>query len=123
MKFYASIRIDIRKAGQIKDGEDVIGQSAKVKIVKNKIAPPFRETELKLIYANAGFDNVADLLGLAVKHSIVTKGGAWFTYGTQKWQGEQNAIAALRADATLLEEIKTKLSTFFNPETAGEIPL
>jgi len=83
LKFYASVRVDIRRTGQIKSGEDIIGNRTKVKIVKNKIAPPFRSAEFDIMY-NEGISKTGDVLDLAVAHNIVGKSGAWFDYADAK---------------------------------------
>ena len=83
MKFYSSVRLDIRRIGQIKDGDDVIGNRTRVKVVKNKIAPPFRTAEFDIMY-NQGISLSGDVLDLAVQHGIVGKSGAWFDYKDKK---------------------------------------
>lgn len=83
LKFYASVRLDIRRIGQIKDGEEIVGSRTKVKVVKNKIAPPFRVAEFDIMY-NEGISQTGDVLDLAVQHSIVGKAGAWFDYADSK---------------------------------------
>jgi recombination protein RecA len=90
LKFYASVRMDIRRTSQIKQGESVIGNHCRVKVVKNKIAPPFREAEFDIMY-NQGISRSGDIIDLAVKYNIVDKSGAWFSYNDQKiGQGCQN---------------------------------
>jgi recombination protein RecA len=86
LKFYASIRMDIRRIAAIKDGTDVIGNRTKVKIVKNKVAPPFKEVEFDIIY-NEGISKLGDLVDLAVNKEIIKKAGAWFSYGENRMQG------------------------------------
>ena len=83
LKFYASVRLDIRRTGQIKSGEEIIGSRTKVKVVKNKIAPPFRIAEFDIMY-NEGISKTGDVLDLAVMHNIVDKAGAWFAYNDEK---------------------------------------
>ena len=96
LKFYASVRIDIRRIAAIKDGDDVIGNRTKVKVVKNKVAPPFREAEFDIMYGE-GISREGDLLDLAVEKNIVEKSGAWFTYGGERiGQGRENAKAFLQ---------------------------
>ena len=91
LKFYASVRLDIRRISQIKSGEEVVGNRARVKVVKNKIAPPFREAEFDIMY-NVGISREGDTLDLAVQHGIVGKAGAWFEYdGAKIGQGREAA--------------------------------
>lgn len=105
LKFYASVRLDIRRIGQIKVGEEVIGNRAKVKVVKNKIAPPFRVAEFDIMY-NQGISKTGDVLDLAVAHGIVGKSGAWFDYKDGKiGQGREAAKEYLRENPKVLEEI------------------
>lgn len=105
LKFYASVRLDIRRTGQIKVGEEVIGNRTKVKVVKNKIAPPFRQAEFDIMY-NEGISTSGDVLDLAVVHSIVGKSGAWFDYKDSKiGQGREAAKVYLKEHADVMEEI------------------
>ncbi len=106
LKFYASVRIDIRRIGQIKQGEDIIGNRTKVKIVKNKIAPPFRTAEFDIMY-NEGISRTGDVLDLAVVHGIVGKAGAWFDYKDSKiGQGREATKVYLKENSKVLEEIE-----------------
>jgi len=105
LKFYASVRLDIRRTGQIKMGEEVIGNRTKVKVVKNKIAPPFKNAEFDIMYGE-GISATGDVLDLAVQHGIVEKSGAWFAYGGEKiGQGREAAKANLKENAKLMAEI------------------
>ena len=109
LKFYASVRIDIRRIGQIKNGEEIIGNRTKVKIVKNKIAPPFRVAEFDIMY-NEGISNTGDVLDLAVQHGIVGKAGAWFDYADSKiGQGREATKAYLKENPKVLAEIEKKV--------------
>jgi len=109
LKFYASVRIDIRRSGQIKSGEDIIGSRTKVKIVKNKIAPPFRIAEFDIMY-NEGISNTGDVLDLAVLHGVVGKAGAWFDYNEAKiGQGREATKAYLKENPEVLAEIDAKV--------------
>ena len=109
LKFYASVRMDIRRTGQIKSGEDVIGNRTKVKIVKNKIAPPFRTAEFDIMY-NEGISRTGDVLDLAVVHNIVGKSGAWFDYNNSKiGQGREAAKQYLSDNPKVLDEIEQKV--------------
>ncbi len=109
LKFYASVRIDIRRTGQIKNGEDIVGNRTKVKIVKNKIAPPFRVAEFDIMY-NEGISNTGDVLDLAVQHGVVGKAGAWFDYADAKiGQGREATKAYLKENPKVLAEIEKKV--------------
>lgn len=104
LKFYASIRMDIRKIAAIKDGTDVIGNRTKVKVVKNKVAPPFKEVEFDIIY-NEGISRIGDVIDLAVNKDIVKKGGAWFTYGDLRVQGRDGLKKVLMDDNAMFEKL------------------
>lgn len=105
LKFYASVRVDIRRIGQIKDGENIIGNRTKVKVVKNKIAPPFRIAEFDIMY-NAGISKTGDAVDLGVQYGIVGKAGAWFDYKDAKiGQGREAAKNYLKENPKVLEEI------------------
>jgi len=109
LKFYASVRMDIRRTGQIKAGEDVIGNRTKVKIVKNKIAAPFRAAEFDIMY-NEGISRTGDVLDLAVEHGIVGKSGAWFDYnGSKIAQGREAAKQYLKEHLDVMKEIDAKV--------------
>lgn len=109
LKFYASVRADIRRTGQIKDGENIIGNRTKVKIVKNKIAPPFRIAEFDIMY-NEGISRTGDVLDLAVLHGVVGKAGAWFDYNDAKiGQGREQTKKYLKENPEVLAEIDAKV--------------
>lgn len=109
LKFYSSIRIDIRKMASIKDGEEQMGTRARVKVVKNKVAPPFRKAEFDIMYGE-GISKVGEIIDLGVDLGIVKKSGSWFSYGEQKLgQGRDAVKALLLADPTLMLEIETKV--------------
>lgn len=109
LKFYASQRIDIRRIGQIKEGENIVGNRTKVKVVKNKIAPPFRVTEFDIMY-NQGISKTGDVLDLAVQHGIVGKSGAWFDYADAKiGQGREQTKKYLKENPKVLAEIEKKV--------------
>lgn len=109
LKFYASVRLDIRRTGQIKEGEDIIGSRTKVKVVKNKIAPPFRVAEFDIMYG-VGISKTGDVLDLAVQHEIVGKAGAWFDYADAKiGQGREAAKEYLKNNPKILAEIEAKV--------------
>jgi len=118
LKFYASVRIDIRRTGQIKNGEEIIGNRTKVKVVKNKIAPPFRVAEFDIMY-NEGISRSGDVLDLAVLHNIVGKSGAWFDYGDAKiGQGREASKVYLEANPKILSEIEAKVRAKVASEAA-----
>ena len=105
LKFYSSVRLDVRKKEVLKSGTDIIGSRTKVKVVKNKVAPPFREVEFDIMYGQ-GISKVGDLLDLAERLEIVQKSGAWFSYnGTRIGQGRDNAKNFLRDNPDIFEEI------------------
>lgn len=109
LKFYASVRIDIRRSSQIKDGEEVIGSRTKVKIVKNKVAPPFRKAEFDIMYGE-GISKTGEIIDLAVEHNIVKKSGSWFSYGETKLGQGRDAVKQLLADnPELAEELEGKI--------------
>src|SRR5688572_14097600 len=109
LKFYASVRIDIRRIASIKDGDQVIGGRTRVKVVKNKMAPPFREAEFDVMYGE-GISREGDLLDKAVERNIIEKSGTWFSYGGERLgQGRENAKAFLKANPATTEAIELKL--------------
>lgn len=109
LKFYSSIRVDIRRSAQIKEGEDVIGNRVKVKIVKNKVAPPFRKAEFDVMYGE-GISKVGEILDLAVELNIVKKSGSWFSYGETKLGQGRDAVKQLIGDnEELMSELENKI--------------
>jgi recombination protein RecA len=109
LKFYASVRMDIRRIGSIKDKEDVIGNQTRVKIVKNKVAPPFKVVDFDIMYGE-GISKVGELVDLGVKAGIVEKAGAWFSYnGDKLGQGRENAKVFLRENPKVADEIELKI--------------
>jgi recombination protein RecA len=109
LKFYASVRMDIRRTGALKDGEEVIGSRTKVKIVKNKVAPPFREVEFDIMYG-AGISKEGDLLDVAANEGIVEKAGAWYSYNNQKiGQGREQSKEFLKNNQEMMNEIRQKV--------------
>jgi recombination protein RecA len=109
LKFYSSCRIDVRRIGQLKEGEDVVGQRVRVKIVKNKVAPPFRVAEFDMMHAD-GISYEGDILDLGMEKKFVARTGAWFRYGDmQLGQGKEKARDFLKANPQIAEEIKQKI--------------
>ncbi len=112
LKFYASIRLDIRRIGQIKEGDQVVGNRTRVKVVKNKVAPPFKNTEFDIMYGE-GISYEGDLLDLAVQADIVNKMGAWYSYNKEKiGQGRENAKRYLQDNENVRNEIETGVKAF-----------
>jgi recombination protein RecA len=109
LKFYASLRLEIRRIGQIKDREQVVGNQTRVKVVKNKLAPPFRQVEFDIMYGE-GISKVGELLDLGVKAGVVEKSGAWFSYDSQRiGQGRENAKQFLREHRSIADAIEAKV--------------
>ena len=109
LKFYASLRLDIRRIGAIKDGQDVVGNRTRVKVVKNKCAPPFKQAEFDILY-NEGISHLGLLVDLGVDHDIVTKSGSWFSYGDLRMgQGKENAKEFLAENRDIAQEIEERL--------------
>jgi len=116
LKFYASVRLDIRRIAQIKDGQNVIGNRTKVKVVKNKVAPPFKEVEFDIIY-NEGISKLGDLVDTAVNLEIVQKSGAWFSYQGQRMQGREGVKSVLVENPNLIKQLDKEVR-----ETMGMAP-
>lgn len=114
LKFYASMRIDIRRASQIKNGEEVIGNRTKVKVVKNKVAPPFRKAEFDIMYGE-GISKVGEIIDLGVDHEIIKKAGSWFSYGDTKLGQGRDAVKQLLLDnPELMDELEVKIVEVLN---------
>lgn len=117
LKFYASVRMDIRRIAQIKQGDEVVGNRTRVKVVKNKIAPPFREAEFDIMY-NQGISKAGDILDLAVNNDIVEKAGAWFSYSGEKiGQGREATKEYLQKNPKILDELAKKVTAAAKKET------
>ncbi len=111
LKFYASVRLDIRRIEALKDGQEVVGNRTRVKVVKNKVAPPFKQAEFDIIYGE-GISREGSLIDMGVEHSIVRKAGAWYTYdGDQLGQGKENARQFLKDNPDLAAEIEQAIKT------------
>ncbi len=109
LKFYASVRLDIRRTGSIKEGDEVVGNETRIKVVKNKIAAPFKQAETQIMYG-AGFNREGELIDLGVKNKLVEKAGAWYSYNGDKiGQGKANACKYLRENPAAAQQIDTKL--------------
>ena len=109
LKFYSSVRVDIRRSTQIKDGDRVMGNRTKVKIVKNKVAPPFRTAEFDILYGE-GISKVGELIDIGTQYEIINKSGSWFSYeGTKLGQGREGVKAILKDNPELMEEIENKI--------------
>jgi recombination protein RecA len=124
LKFYASVRLDIRRVGSIKKNEEVIGSETKVKVVKNKVAPPFRQADFDILYGE-GISREGEILDLGSQHNVVEKSGAWYSYGGERiGQGKDNAREFLRSNPAMAFEIENKIREVLGinarPEGAAE---
>jgi recombination protein RecA len=109
LKFYATVRLDIRKISTIKEGEEVVGSRVKVKVVKNKVSPPFKDVEFDLVHGE-GISRLGSLIDLGVQHKLIEKSGAWYAYNNERiGQGRENAKKFLQENQKLAEEIEGKL--------------
>jgi recombination protein RecA len=109
LKFYSSMRLDIRRIASIKQGQDIIGNRTRVKVVKNKVAPPFKETEFDIIYGE-GISKEGDILDLAVEHNVIRKSGAWYSYNDERiGQGRENAKTFLKEHSDIMDTIRTQI--------------
>jgi recombination protein RecA len=119
LKFYASVRLDIRRIGAVKEGEEVIGNETRVKVVKNKVAPPFRQTEFQILYGS-GINRMGEILDLGVQQGIIEKSGAWYTYKEDRiGQGRKNAGDYLAEHPEMCREIELQIRTNLLPKTVG----
>ncbi|MBU4298022.1 MAG: recombinase RecA [Proteobacteria bacterium] len=120
LKFYSTMRFDIRKQAAIKDGQDIIGNRTKVKIVKNKVAPPFKDAEFDIVYGE-GISKAGDILDLAANLNIIEKSGAWYSYSNERiGQGRENAKEYLKEHPEMMAEIDRKVRQGFGLPVAGE---
>ena len=118
LKFYSSVRMDIRRIGAIKNGEEVVGSMTRVKVVKNKVAPPFRETEFEIMYGT-GISKEGELIELGVLHNLVEKSGSWYSYkGERIGQGKDNARTFLQQHPEIAKDIEGQIRTKLIPEKA-----
>jgi len=115
LKFYASVRLDIRRIGAIKKGDEVVGNQTRVKVVKNKVSPPFKQAEFEIIYGE-GISRLGELIDLGVQHDIVNKAGSWYSYGDDRiGQGKDNARGFLREHPEMADEIERKIRAILMP--------
>ncbi len=122
LKFYSSVRLDIRKIASIKSGDDVVGNRTRVKVVKNKIAPPFQQAEFEIMFGE-GISRLGEVLDLGVLHNIVDKSGAWYSYnGNRLGQGRENVKVYLRDHPELMDEIEQQVRAILLPKTAKPEP-
>ena len=118
LKFYSSVRMDIRRIGAIKNGEEVVGSMTRVKVVKNKVAPPFRETEFEIMYGT-GISKEGELIEIGVLHNLVEKSGSWYSYkGERIGQGKDNARTFLQQHPEIASDIESQIRTKLIPEKA-----
>jgi recombination protein RecA len=128
LKFYASVRLDIRRIGAIKERDEVVGNSTRVKVVKNKVAPPFKEVEFDIMYGE-GISKVGELVDLGVKAGVVEKSGSWYSYKDERiGQGRDNAKQFLKANPAMAQDIESRIRgangldlTAASPESGGII--
>ena len=112
LKFYASVRLDVRRIDSIKQGDQILGNRTRVKVVKNKVAPPFKQAEFDIMYG-LGISKEGNIVDAGVTAEIIKKGGAWFTYGENKWQGRENAKEFLKENPEISKEIENKIRVKF----------
>ena len=116
LKFYASVRLDIRRIGAIKKGDEVIGNQTRVKVVKNKVAPPFKQAEFEILYGH-GISRLGEIIDLGVQHDIVDKAGSWYSYGDDRiGQGKEKVREFLKANPAMAEEIEGKIRALLLPK-------
>jgi recombination protein RecA len=121
LKFYASVRLDIRRTGAIKKGEEVVGSETRVKVVKNKVAPPFKQAEFDILYGE-GISREGEIIELGVLHKFIDKSGAWYSYGSERiGQGKDNVRDFLRANPAMAREIENKVRTACGMPELGAI--
>jgi recombination protein RecA len=120
LKFYASVRLDIRRIGAIKNGDEVVGNQTRVKVVKNKVAPPFREAEFEIMYG-AGISRAGEIVDMGVAHNFIEKSGSWYAYnGERIGQGKENAKLFLQTHPEIAKDIEAKLREKLIPAKRGE---
>jgi recombination protein RecA len=118
LKFYSSVRLDIRRIGAIKKGEEVIGSETRVKVVKNKVAPPFRQAEFEILYGE-GISRTGEIVDLGVQQGLIDKSGAWYSYkGDRIGQGKENARQFLKSNPEICAEIEAQIRANAFPQPA-----
>ncbi len=122
LKFYSSVRLDIRRIGAVKQGDEVTGNETRVKVVKNKVSPPFRQAEFQILYGQ-GINQMGEVLDLGVQQGLIDKSGAWYAYkGDKIGQGKQNACEYLRENPAIAEEVETQIRARLLPDPTAEAP-
>ncbi len=122
LKFYSSVRLDIRRIGAIKKGDEVVGNQTRVKVVKNKVSPPFKQAEFEILYGQ-GISRLGELIDLGVQHDIVNKAGSWYSYGDDRiGQGKDNAREFLKEHPEMAEEIERKIRAILMPPPVAAVP-
>jgi len=120
LKFYASVRLDIRRTGNIKKGEEILGSETRVKVVKNKVAPPFKQANFEILYGE-GISRQGEIIELGVKEGLIQKSGAWYSYnGDRIGQGKDNVRNFLKENPELASEIEAKIRAQILPQAAVE---
>ena len=123
LKFYASVRLDIRRIGSLKDGDEVIGNQTRVKVVKNKVAPPFKQAEFEILYGE-GISRLGEIIDLGVAIDVIQKAGAWYSYGGEKiGQGKEKVRAFLKEKPELATEIEAKIREYYIGNSDAELPV
>ena len=123
LKFYASVRLDIRRIGSLKDGDEVIGNQTRVKVVKNKVAPPFKQAEFEILYGE-GISRLGEIIDLGVAIDVIQKSGAWYSYGGEKiGQGKEKVRAFLKEKPELATEIEAKIREYYIGNSDAELPV
>jgi recombination protein RecA len=118
LKFYSSVRLDIRRIGSIKDGQDIVGNRTRVKVVKNKLAPPFKEVEFDIIFGE-GISKEGEMVDLGVDAGVIEKAGAWYAYGeTRIGQGKENAKDYLKKHEEIAKEVEDKILAYYEMKKA-----
>jgi len=123
LKFYASVRLDIRRIGAIKKGDEVIGNQTRVKVVKNKVSPPFKQAEFEILYGE-GISREGEIIDYGVEHGIIDKAGSWYSYGTDRiGQGKENVRVYLKSNPEIAAEIEAKVRATLMPPPEAEKPV